>query len=272
MEGLKVRVLYLGRAEHGKFELVQANDKTEQILSPRMTVLIDHPTLGYILYDTGDSDNWETDYPQSLLERYPLKEHLLLKDKLAECGVPIEKIDQVILSHLHFDHAGGLRNFVGKKAAKNVIVSEEEAKEVFFQTIANKDELRPAYISDVFHNLEGVTFRTVTGITELAPDFTLFVQHSHTAGVVGMILRFQDGAQMIFCCDTVYTKEAFEKELPPGGGINKTDDEFYRQLAILKQMQKDTGAYMVFGHDYQQTKALEDLGWIQGKEQLSLLR
>ncbi|BDF58613.1 MBL fold metallo-hydrolase [Christensenellaceae bacterium] len=268
MNGLRLKVLYLGRCEHGKFELVKTDSDTEQILSPRMAVLIDHPTLGYVLYDTGDADDWQDAYPQPLQQRYPLKEHILLEDKLEECGVKLDDINQIILSHLHFDHAGGLKKFVGKKAEKDVIVSEEEAKAVFFQTIADPAKLGPAHIPSLFHNLKSVTYRTVTGISELAEGITLFVQHCHTPGVVGMIIRLNDGMPMIFCCDTVYTRESYEKELPPGGSINKTDDEFYRQLAVLKKLQQDTGAYMVFGHDFAQTKQLEELGWITSGEQL----
>ena len=52
--GMKMSVLYLGRMEFPKFRLVQWEDENEMIKSPAVALLIQHPTLGNILYDTGN--------------------------------------------------------------------------------------------------------------------------------------------------------------------------------------------------------------------------
>jgi glyoxylase-like metal-dependent hydrolase (beta-lactamase superfamily II) len=58
-----------------------------------------------ILFETGVGAFFEP----KLKNRYGVFEdrHMLL-DSLAECGVGHEDVDAVVLSHLHFDHAGGL--------------------------------------------------------------------------------------------------------------------------------------------------------------------
>ena len=43
-----------------------------------------------------------------------------------------------------------------------------------------------------------------------------------------------------------------EKELPPGGTINKTTDEFFDNLKRIKEMEKAYHATLLFGHDYDQ--------------------
>lgn len=68
---------------------------------------------------------------------------------------------------------------------------------------------------------------------------------------------------MLFTGDTVYLKDAYEKELPPGGAINKTNEEFYRNLKVLKEMQQALGAEIFYGHDYEQARAWRELGWIE---------
>ena len=58
-----------------------------------------------VLFETGIGAFFEP----KLRARYGVleNEHVLLRS-LAECGVSHEEIDIVVLSHLHFDHAGGL--------------------------------------------------------------------------------------------------------------------------------------------------------------------
>lgn len=58
-----------------------------------------------VLFETGIGAFFEP----SLRERYGVVEnHHVLLDSLASAGVSHEDIDVVVLSHLHFDHAGGL--------------------------------------------------------------------------------------------------------------------------------------------------------------------
>jgi glyoxylase-like metal-dependent hydrolase (beta-lactamase superfamily II) len=58
-----------------------------------------------VLFETGIG----AFFPPALRERYGVREssHVLL-DSLAAVGLSHEDIDAVVLSHLHFDHAGGL--------------------------------------------------------------------------------------------------------------------------------------------------------------------
>ncbi|HEY4293945.1 MBL fold metallo-hydrolase [Luteibacter sp.] len=58
-----------------------------------------------ILFETGIGAFFEP----AMRERYGVVEHRhVLLDSLAEAGLSHEDIDAVVLSHLHFDHAGGL--------------------------------------------------------------------------------------------------------------------------------------------------------------------
>ena len=61
---------------------------------------------------------------------------------------------------------------------------------------------------------------------------------------------------------TLYTRESYERELPPGGTINKTPEEFYDNLKRIKRMEKERGATLIFGHDYEQFQAWAAKGWI----------
>ena len=77
-----------------------------------------------------------------------------------------------------------------------------------------------------------------------------------------MILKTENHGTIITTSDTVYSRESFDRELPPGGTINKTTDEFFDNLHRIKQMQKDYDATLLFGHDFDQIKEWSAKGWI----------
>ena len=97
---------------------------------------------------------------------------------------------------------------------------------------------------------------------ELAEDLTLFIQQSHTPGVIGMILKTAHSGTIITTSDTLYSAESYRRELPPGGTINKTTDEFYENLVRIRAMEKEYDATLLFGHDYDQVVAWAEKGWI----------
>ncbi len=250
---MKLHFLYLGRIECRKDALIQCKDKDEMIKSPISAILIEHPKLGNVLYDTGNSPYYGSEYSAETLETYPIPEFISISDALGRIGFSLSDIDQIILSHLHFDHAGGLRYFAKTEAIRHVLVSEAELKNAYFQVMTGN---AGAYVKSAF-DFEGVCYQTIDGTCELAEDLELFVQHSHTPGLIGMRVRTEQGT-IIVTGDTVYTRESYEKELPPGGKINKTTEEFFNNLKGIKEMEKKYQAEIVFGHDYEQILSLSN--------------
>ena len=256
--GMKVSVLYLGYMEFPKFRLVETPNEGEMVRSPAVAVLIQHPTLGNILYDTGNSPEHLTAYTREMLHDYPVVDCISIKDALAAKGLAPDDIDRIILSHLHFDHAGGLKDFVGTEAIRHVLVSEADLKEAYLKVMTG---CGGAYIRSLF-DVEGIRFETIRETTELAPDLTLFIQEAHTPGVIGMILKTEHSGTIITTSDTVYTAESYYGQMPPGGTINATTDEFFDNLKRIQAMEKEYGASLLFGHDYDQITAWSGKGWI----------
>lgn len=249
---MKISVLYLGRIECQKDALIRCADKSRMIKSPISAILIQHPTLGNILYDTGNSPFYSTEYSPFSLETYPIAEFISIEQALGEKGLTPADIDMLILSHLHFDHAGGLRYFRGTKAIQHVVVSESELKNAFYQVMIGEGG---AYVKGTF-DFDGVVYQPVSGDIALADDLKLFIQHAHTPGLLGMILKTESRGTLIETSDAIYTRESYERQLPPGGSINKTDQEFYDNIARIQAMQKEYDAQLLFGHDYEQIVSL----------------
>ena len=190
---MKVSFLYLGRMEFPLFRLVETPDETKMVRSPAVAILIQHPTLGNILYDTGNSPAFATEYTDAMLHDYPVAELVTITQALAQKGLSPSDIDQIILSHLHFDHAGGLKQFEGTKAIKNVLVSEADLKQAYFSVMTGNGG---AYIRSLF-DVEGIQFKTINQDTKLADGVELFIQEAHTPGVIGLILKTKHNGTLI---------------------------------------------------------------------------
>lgn len=257
--GMKICVLYLGRMEFPKFRLVQLEDEAEMIKSPAVALLIQHPTLGNILYDTGNCHEHQALYTPEMRHNYPVVECISVKEALAAKGLSPNDIDRIIISHLHFDHAAGLKDFVGTKAIQKVLVSEADLKEAWFSVTTGSGG---AYIRELF-DVEGIRFETINRDTKLADDLELFIQKSHTPGVIGLILKTEHSGTIITTSDTIYSRESYDQGLPPGGTINKTTDEFFDNLERIKELQKEYDAELLFGHDFDQIQEWVAKGWIE---------
>jgi len=258
MPSMKISVLYLGKIHCQRLHLVDCPDEETMILSPMVALLIQHPTLGNILYDTGNSPFYNSIYGKDILGTYPITEFISIEQALAEKGLRPADIDRIILSHLHFDHVGGLAYFAGTKALQNIIVAEVELKNAYLSVMTGH---AGAYLKCLF-DLPEICFSPISEDCALAEDMQLFIQESHTPGVIGLVLKLQHEGTVITTSDTIYTRDSFDQALPPGGKINKTQDEFFRNLDAIRALKEKHAATLLYGHDFEQVKTFAARGWI----------
>lgn len=70
---MEVRILPLGGMDFPKHRLVRCQDPEKMLFSPAWAVLIRHPTLGNVLYDTGHSPAFLQGEMQRVLYDYPVR-------------------------------------------------------------------------------------------------------------------------------------------------------------------------------------------------------
>lgn len=258
MESMKISILYLGRLKMLKKHLIDCESDTETIQCLIPAVLIKHPVLGNILYDTGSTPLYSTEHSHIILDNYPVSEFVSIEQALAEKGLRPSDIDILILSHLHFDHAGGLKYFVGTKAIKNVFISEGDLKQAYFSVTTGA---QGAYCRPLF-DVEGIRFHAINQTYALSDDITLLMQKCHTPGVIGLNLKTKNHGTIIFTGDTIYMRESYEKQIPPGGYNTRNQQDFFMNLSMIKSMEKQYQATLLFGHDEEQIKQWSSLGWV----------
>ena len=134
-----------------------------------------------ILVDTGMGDKWESKYR----DIYKIDhETVSLKNLLQQKNLTTEDITDVILTHLHFDHAGGATKHNGDDiipAFPNATYYVQENNWNWANNPSEKDA--GSYLKEDFQPLKqhGV-LELVDGPEEILPDIELVLCEGHTVG------------------------------------------------------------------------------------------
>ena len=197
---------------------------------PVSAYLIEHPK-GLLLFDTGwhreVSPNGEYDriaqvkhmgVGHFLLNQAILPKGEALVEQLAARNIFPEDIDCVIMSHLHTDHASGLKQFA---KAKKILVSTPELEDT------KKFPIR--YVSSMWNGINFETFDfTDSGNGPVGKSFDLFGDGSielinipgHTSGLAAMKITAENKFVLLFA-DGGYAEKSWREEIPPGTALDE---------------------------------------------------
>ncbi|EPG65730.1 N-acyl homoserine lactonase family protein [Leptospira wolffii] len=238
---IKIHILHLGdtlvdesvifNPEGKKLNPIHAlglfRSQKHKIKIPVTAYLIEHPK-GKILIDTGFHKD---------VRRHPIKDltliHFLVNKPLQNAGEAVDEVllekgvqpsdlDFVILTHLHTDHAGGLRLV---KDAKRILVSEEELR------YAEKQKLQ--YVSHMWKGVKLETFRfadskygPVNKAYDLFGDESIILVYlpGHTPGLAGTLIRNNEKF-VLLTSDSGYARKSWERMILPGVMSSREDTE-----------------------------------------------
>lgn len=101
-------------------------------------------------------------------------------DTLRELGVPPESVDTVVLTHLHYDHAGGVREF-----PKARYVLQQSELDYWTGPIARRMTRERWLVDqdDIDHLQASGRLDLVNGDADVAPGLTVHHVGGHTAGM-----------------------------------------------------------------------------------------
>lgn len=164
---------------------------------------------------------------------------------LAAATVRPDEVDQVVLTHAHFDHIGGVSAF---RSAEVVMTGTEY--EFWTSPLAQRQQFaHAAERADLDHLSEVAAADRMTlthaPTQQLAPGVELLELGGHTPGQAVVLVRTARG-EVVLASDAVHYYEEIERDRP----FNVVADmaAMYRgfdQLAELEQQ----GALLVAGHD-----------------------
>lgn len=157
-----------------------------------------------ILVDTGAGTGW--DAKRSDIYALDRSGTDLLRD-LARAGVKPEEITDVVLTHLHFDHAGGAFQYVEGKPPTltfpNATHHIQRRNWTWSQHASDRD--KGSFRHDSVRLLERTgKLHLLEGNHELVPGVELFVSEGHTVGL--QLVRVVDGDHgLVYCGDLIPT-------------------------------------------------------------------
>ncbi|KAF2099918.1 Metallo-hydrolase/oxidoreductase [Rhizodiscina lignyota] len=209
-----------------------------------MTMLIDHPKEGLILFETGAGEN----YPEvwgapinDIFARVDYDPEQELDKQIELTGHLISDVKMVIMGHLHLDHAGGLEHWVGTNVP--IWVHEDELKHAFYTVATGTDAVYlPHYMKF------DLNWQCMTGdYLEITQGITLRLAKGHTPGLIIMQVNLLDSGTWICTTDMYHVLENWEDNVPQGW-LARDHDDWIRSHQMIRMLQRRTNANMLFGH------------------------
>ncbi|KAK5163807.1 uncharacterized protein LTR77_010481 [Saxophila tyrrhenica] len=210
-----------------------------------ISVLIEHPTEGLLLFETGGGENYPEVWGAPLNDIFARVDYTSdheLTEQIKKTGHDIKDIKAVIMGHLHLDHAGGLENFKGTTVP--IYCHEKEIKHAFY-SVATKTDIGVYLPKDLDMNLNWKAWHG--SFLELAPGINLRHSPGHTPGLAIMQVNLKESGTWIFTTDQYHVKENYESDVPQGW-LARDHDDWVQSNQMIKGLAKRTNATVILGH------------------------
>ena len=249
----RVVPLTLGWEDLPKTVSVHGADPSVRLREPVPGVLLELDG-GWLLLDTGFNPALIRD--PALYRRFHGRNHDIraelpsgdgdpLEAALAEVGLEIDDITAVAVSHLHNDHAGGLRHFAGK------VPVYAQRRELDYG-LANHPEPENHGIFRIDFDDPSIEWRLADGEVELAPGVTAVPTYGHTPGHQSFVVELDEsvgGGGFVFAFDAADLMENIDDEVSVGGFIGVEPEACVEQIRKLKSIAAARGLRLLPGHD-----------------------
>lgn len=247
----RVVPLTLGWEELPQSWSVEGADPAIRLREPVPAVLVEVDG-GWVLLDTGFNPALIRD--PALHLRFHGPEHGIVPSlppgdgdpllaALDEAGVGIDAVHVVALSHLHNDHAGGVRHF----AARDVPVHVQRA-ELDYGLHAPHPEPERHGMFRIDYDDPAVSWVLDDGDVEIAPGVTAVATPGHTPGHQSFVVELAGGGY-VFAFDAADLQRNIDEEVAIGGRVDATPEQTVDQIRRLKGIAAAKGLRLVPGHD-----------------------
>jgi len=243
-----------GNAPRAMWSQWIAPDAENRIPLACRCLLVDDLDGKTVLFETGIGAFFEP----KLRERYGVIEdrHVLL-DSLAQAGFAHEDIDAVVLSHLHFDHAGGLLAAWREGQPAQLLFPNATyivGRSHWQRALSPHPRDRASFIPELLPLLEAsARLQLVDGeyAAALGPRVRFHYSDGHTPGL--MLAEIQPvpgaGGGVLFCADLIPGRAWVH--LPITMGYDRYPERLIDEKRDLLDAARKRGVRLFFTHDHE---------------------
>ncbi len=207
-----------------------------------------------ILIDTGLGGDFIEKYGSSLGLKFSKMYSILENNKsgiekaLSKINIKTSQITHVILTHLHFDHAGGATKSINKK-----LVPTFKNAEYFIQKDNLKTALSPnlrekaSYYKCNFEVLiKNKVLTILNGNEEILPNISFSISNGHTKGQQNVWVE-DDKNSLLYCADLIPTATHVRLPWIMGYDLNPLMIIKEKKRELKKALKKES--FLFFEHD-----------------------
>jgi glyoxylase-like metal-dependent hydrolase (beta-lactamase superfamily II) len=243
--------------------LVQGGE-SKPVKLPIPFYVIRHPE-GIVLFDSGLGENireqihgWWVHRLFQLLLPYRFRKDEAAVNQLKEMGIEPGAVRYIVISHFHYDHVGGLRDF----PHATVVVSRAEWEH------ANVGRWKARFRGVMTEQLQGVEsrlwivdYQPGTSLGPFYGSFDLFGDGSlilvatpgHTPGHQSLLVTLGSGQKIFLTGDAVWVRENYNWPAPKSWMVRfleeKADQAWETTLKIRKFREENPDVFIIPGHD-----------------------
>ena len=202
-----------------------------------------------ILLETGIGAFFEP----SLSERYGVEEknHVLL-DSLKKLNLSDSNIDIVILSHLHFDHAGGLLSAWEEDKEPTLLFPNAKflvSKDAWDRACNPHERDKASFVNKINESLKASGRLVIIDNKHskiLSNDYSFLITNGHTPGLMHTVIKANDGP-IIFASDLI--PGSHWVHLPVGMGYDRLAETLLDEKKDMLEWALANNARLFFTHD-----------------------
>jgi glyoxylase-like metal-dependent hydrolase (beta-lactamase superfamily II) len=234
-------------------------DKNFTEWMPIWVMIIEHPE-GVFVIDTGENANVNdrgyfrssgiiANWFDTTQFKFQVKQSEEIGGQLNDLNIPIEKVKAVVLTHLHLDHADGLKYFPDTE----IIVNKKEWEKPF----GHLPKLYPSWFKPTLTELNehDETFEHLQYLTK-AKDILLIETPGHTFHHCSVLFK-TDEVCIFFAADICYTQQQLLEDKYSGTNASpKLAKDTYERVKRFVQKNK---TIFIPSHDNDAATRLKEL-------------
>ena len=225
-----------------------------QIIEAPILAYLIETANGRILYDVG-CDHAKIADPVARARHYDpavfdfgapdMRDEQRLPHHLARLGLTPADVDVIFIGHLHFDHAGGLRDLRRCGCGAEIHLQHDE-----WAAGASGDD--PAVFADDLIDDAGspLQFKLHAGEYVVSSGVLAVATPGHTAGHMSMWIEMPKGPPVLLAGDAADLQENLDDDIAPGTLWQDREAEAIASIRKLKALAADTGAVIWPNHDF----------------------